>query len=480
MFVPLFILIVIMSGLALDAGSLYNRKAEVSGLAKAAALAAAQELNGTTEGIAAAQLKAKEAAERFTYQYGLSVTWDSAAIRFSTGPSRSGEWALGSDVADASNYYFVKVDTAAMTLVGEVKPVFMPIFSSSLNTVQISDTAVAGRASINVTPIAICAMSEDPATPRTNTGLTDNELVEYGFRRGVNYDLMQLNPKGTTPARYLVNPVSAPGASASSFNTSIIGPFACTGTMWVPRLRGGSIHVTELGSTSPLLSVFKQLNSRLDDYTGGLCSPTSAPPDSNVKQYPYDTTGGAPWMSPATGTRAATSTTERGKLETVADIPPPGSIISGLTAGSYGPVWSFAKAVKFSSYKAGVPEPSNGYATFSTGDWAKLYKAGMGVSTSGYPTGAQSTPYDPVGSTNPNTIATPSVTRKDFSTQYRRVLNIPLLSCETVPTGSNVPATVKGIGKFFMTVQATEDKLVAEFAGMTYENALIGPVELYP
>lgn len=478
MFVPLLVLIIAVCGLALDAGALYNRKVEVSGLAKAVALAAAQELNGTSAGVAAAQVKAKEAAERFTYQYGLSVTWDDAAIRFSTAPERSGTWVLGTEVSDASSYFFVKVDTSVLASVGEVRPLFMPIVSSGLSTVMVGDSAVAGRATINITPIAICAMSEDAATSRTNTGLAENELVEFGFRRGVNYDLMQLNPKATTPARYLVNPVSAPGASSSSFNTSIIGPFACTGMMWIPRVKGGAIHVTSLDSTSPLLPVYKQLNSRLDDYTGGLCSPTSAPPDSNVKQYPYNTAGGAPWMSPATGTRAATSTTERNKLETVADIPPPGSSLGGLTAGSYGPVWSFAKAVKFSAYTPGVPEPSSGYATFATGDWGKLYKAGM--SSSSYPTGAQSTPYNPVGSTNPGTVAAPSASHKDFITPLRRVLNIPLLSCETVPTGSNVAATVKGIGKFFMTVPATQDSLVAEFAGMTTEDALIGPVELYP
>jgi Flp pilus assembly protein TadG len=478
MFVPLLVLLIAMCGMALDTGAMYNRKVELSGLAKAAALAAAQELNGTSAGVASAQLKAKEAAERFKYQYGLSVTWKDTAITFSTTPARSGEWVLGPEVSNASAYFFAKVDTSALESVGTVRPLFMPIISSSLSTVLVSDIAVAGRATINVAPIAICAMSEDAATERTNTGLTDNELVEYGFRRGVNYDLMQLNPKATTPARYLVNPVSAPGTSSSSFNTSIIGPFACTGTMWIPRVKGGFIHVTSLDATSPLLPVYRQLNSRLDDYTGGLCSPTSAPPDSNVKPYFYDTTGGAPWMSPATGTRAATSTTERGKLETVADIPPPGSTLPGLTAGSYGPVWSFAKAVKFSSYAAGVPEPSAGYATFSTGDWAKLYKTGM--SSSGYPTAAQSTPYNPVGSTNPNTIAAPLATRKDFITPLRRVLNIPLLSCATVPTGSNVEATVKGISKFFMTIPATQDKLIAEFAGMTSEDALIGPVELFP
>jgi len=31
-----------------------------------------------------------------------------------------------------------------------------------------------------------------------------------------------------------------------------------------------------------------------------------------------------------------------------------------------------------------------------------------------------------------------------------------------------------------MTVQATEDRLFAEFAGVVSENTLGGPVELYP
>lgn len=153
--------------------------------------------------------------------------------------------------------------------------------------------------------------------------------------------------------------------------------------------------------------------------------------------------------------------------------------MAGLTAGSYGPVWSYAKAVKFSSYKLlGAPEPSTGYTTFSTADWAKLYKTGM--SASNYPSGSLSTPYNPVGSTNPGTAAAPATARKDFAVPLRRVLNVLLLSCDAVPGGTNVTATVKGIGKFFMTVPATKDSLVAEFAGTTTEDLLAGPSELYP
>jgi Flp pilus assembly protein TadG len=480
MFAPLVILIFALCGIALDGGQIYNRKAELSGLAKAVALAAAQELNGTTDGITAAQLKAKETAESYTYQYGMSIVWEDAALQFSTTSARSGEWRSGSGVTDASGLYFAKVDTSDLhAAVGTVRTIIMPMFSSEFRDVKINEIAIAGRASINALPLAVCAMSEDPAAERTNTGLTETELVEYGFRRGVSYDLMQLNPKATTPARFLINPAVAPDMSSKPFDRSTIGDFMCPGAMWTPRLQGGTLLVSELPTTSPLELLYVQLNSRFDDYTGSLCSPRSALPDSNVMPYPYDKTGGAPWMSPTTGNQAAVTTTERGWLETVADVPPPGSTLSGLTAGSYGPLWSFAKAVKFSSYTLGVPEPTSGYAIFSTGDWEKLYKTGLSANST-YPAAAKSTPYSPIGSSNPKTIKSPDSTRKDFAVPMRRVLNIPLLSCATVPSGQNVTATVKGIGKFFMTVPATKDTLIAEFAGTTYEQFLTGPVELYP
>jgi hypothetical protein len=60
----------------------------------------------------------------------------------------------------------------------------------------------------------------------------------------------------------------------------------------------------------------------------------------------------------------------------------------------------------------------------------------------------------------------------------RRILNVPLLQCP-VTAGSPSTATVLGIAKFFMTVQATNQNLYAEFVGLTQESALGGQVELY-
>jgi hypothetical protein len=58
------------------------------------------------------------------------------------------------------------------------------------------------------------------------------------------------------------------------------------------------------------------------------------------------------------------------------------------------------------------------------------------------------------------------------------VLNVPLLRCP-VPAGAPAPAEVVGIGKFYMTVRATNDVLIGEFAGLVRQEQLTGQVELY-
>lgn len=483
MFVPVLIVMFTLCGLALDAGQLYNRNADLTGMAKAVALAAARELNGTDAGITAAKARAKETAEAFKYQYfgdGTPVAWNDAALSFSSGSARDGTWisatsASGADQATKSALYFAKVDTAGFgSAIGTVNTLLLQLFSGVSTTLHVQASAVAGRSSLNVTPIAICAMSTEAASKNTYTGsggVTLDELVQYGFRRGVSYDLMQLNPNDTTAISYVINPVVVPGGSSTPFDTAMLGPFMCSGSVWVPRLTGGSIRVSKLPSTHPLASLDTPLNSRFDIYGSGPCAANGAPPDYNIKQYEYDKSGSVKWMSPGSGSRAAATVTSRGKRETAADLPAAPS-----TAGDYGPLWAFAKAAKAPT-PLDAPEPASGYSTFSPSDWPTLYKSGP--TGSSYPT-ATATPYLSTSTTSGN-YSSPSAAHLEISTLQRRVLNVPLLSCSpSAPSGTNVNATVVAIAKFFMTVQATQDSLIAEFAGLTPESALSGQVELYP
>lgn len=472
MSVPVIIVLIGFCALALDMGQLYNRQVDLTGFAKAVALAAARELNGTSAGITSARARARETAVAFHYQYfgssGSSFTWNDAALSFGSTSARSGSW---SDGGSPAGLYFAKVDTSALnTSIGAVNTFFIRILTPALSAIQLSDSAIAGRTAVNVTPIAVCAMGDNPAAERTNPGGSATELVQYGFRRGISYDLMQLNPNGTTPVNYVVNPVLAPGVYSAVFDTSLLGAFVCVGSMWTPRLAGGTVRVSPLPASLPLAALYTQLNSRFDDFSGNLCNPSGAPPDYNVKAYAYGTAGGAPWMSPATGSAAALTTTSRNRLETIADLPAPPA---GTTAGSYGPVWAFARAVKYASYVSGTPEPSGGYTVFETSDWSTLYP--LGPSASSY----QTSPWTPYQATTGGNYKAPSSANVDISTSQRRVLNVALLACP-VAGGSNVPATVKGIGKFFMTVPATSSSLIGEFAGLISEQELTSEVEVFP
>lgn len=294
------------------------------------------------------------------------------------------------------------------------------------------------------------------------------ELVEYGFRRGVGYDLMQLNPGGTGPENFVVDPFAIPagGSIASNTSAAIVGPYVCTGSVQIAQVWSGKIAVTR---PFPIATFYKQLNSRFDQFydksSGTYCSPDVAPPDVNVKAYPFN---GITWMTTVPAGQTASSTIVGGKLATVADLVPPAS--SANTAPMYGPLWSFARAVPYSSYQANATEPAAGYAAFASTNWTSLYNPGQPVPKN-YP--ASGTPYAVSGGT---TFLAP-VQRKGV--RNRRVLNVPLLACP-IPATTPAAATVLAVGKFFMTAPATATQLAAEFGGIVADQAIGGNVELYP
>ncbi len=125
--------------------------------------------------------------------------------------------------------------------------------------------------------------------------------------------------------------------------------------------------------------------------------------------------------------------------------------------GSYGPLWSFSRAAKYSN-----PKPAGGYLPFATSDWPKLYPAAPAApaAKSGYP--ADGTPY--------LTLAYQTAPAGNTGVAQRRLLHIALLACP-LPAGSDVLAQVRGIGRFFMTAPASNGVLSAEFAGLATEGS---------
>jgi Flp pilus assembly protein TadG len=465
LFVSFLPILIGFCGLALELSQVYNRKVEMQNVADTAAIAAAFELDGTSTGITRAIQRVTArftaaAPSALTYRYSTrTMTWSDNAIEFSTSPR--GPWishASAAVKATPNGLLYVKVDTAGLgSSYGDVSTVFMQFFSKNLATVTTRASAVAGRSGIAVTPLGICAMRPEPSRKRAVAGSTTTfELEEYGFRRGVSYDLMQLNPNATTGGQtFLLDPLLGPGAAGTAVSdTKTIAPFVCTGTMAVARVTGAAVKVS---SPFPLGNLALHLNSRFDSYTATTapCSPDSAPPDTNIKQYTFNTSGVVSWMSTTPGRQEAAPSIVDGKLWTVAG---PDPSPSGTTAGQYGVLWSYAKAVNYAA-----TEPSGGYTPFDPSSWGNLYSPGQPKAITGYP------------SVPPYFKSTYTKSPGHTGVAGRRVLNVALLSC---PVSSN-SAEVSGIGRFFMTVPSDGTHLYAEFAGLVSEQSLRAQVGLY-
>lgn len=454
MTVGALIIIIGFCGLALDLSRVYNRKMELQSVADVAALAAARELDGTRDGVddavdAASARFGGSSSTSVTYGYGRVMEWSDSAIEF--GPTPNGPWqTLGSALDNPTGLSYARVNTSGLdSSYGEVGTLFMPFLSEDLAIVSLAARATAGRSAIKVAPLGLCAMR--PEQKRNRGG----ELEEFGFRRGVSYDLMQLNPDANASGQsFLIDPLAPAGAvGGSGVSLNTVKPYVCTGTLAIPRVTGGQISVS---SPFPLGSLFSQLNSRFVN-DSSVCNPVVAPPDANVKHYTFNTS--VPWMTTSRDGQSAALHEEPTRRWTVAG---PDPTPAGTTAGMYGPLWSYAKAVQYAA-----SEPSGGYTPYGTGSWNTLYSPGL-PRASGYPS---ITPYMQSSGAN---FSAPTGSQRGV--RHRRVLNVPLLACPL----SGGRATVLGIGKFFMTVPADDTHLYAEFAGLVAEQTLNFNMKLYP
>lgn len=458
MLAMMLVVLLMFIGTAFDLGQLYNRRTDLQNVADSAALAAAKKLNGTSAGIASAAAAAAAVAAAMTYQYGRSITWDNAAIRFSTAPGTpDADWL---DVASASaagaiaNLMYVKVDTGALdAALGLVTLPFISALNltangAPLDSFTIHSSAVAGRSVLPVTPLGVCAL--DPVNPvkqRISGALV--EAVEWGFRRGINYNLLDLNPVGPMPLNFLVDPINDP--ATANFAIADVAPFVCSGTM----------PMTSLPATVRVQFPFPaalsdQLNSRFDVYAAASspCDPVGAPPDTNVKEILRTTT---PAPSAQTAKRFVSPLPlPLGRRVTVADfdvalgeaLPPP------TKAEDYGVLWSYKKGAKW---------PVGSSPDLQTANWSTLYPVSSPPPSPvpfNYP--ATVTPYNGVGASY---FLAPGHT----GVAERRVLNLPLLACPDPVGATYSTATVLAVGKFFMSAKASaagSGRISGEFAGI--------------
>jgi hypothetical protein len=450
-----------MVGLAIDLSMVYARGHEMQAIADSAALAAARALDGTPEGLDAAKTNASKVARKAEYRFLNSDTieWSSSALSLSD--SRDGPWIPADSVSagDLPKMFFAQVDTGKLNeKYGRVSIAFLRVVGVA-GEFNLARRAVAGRKETFLGPLAVCALNNQALTKRSNAPATGvDEAVEFGFRRGVGYNLLNLNPGGATPRSYMINPLDfAPAPALASHHTEeAVRPFVCSGAIPAPRLGAGStLYVREPFPAS----MTAELNSRFGDYTSSSpCNRFSAPPDANIIDYrggyQFFWISGAP--QPLRG--SALPYQGGGKLMTVADAEP---APPGTTAANYGTLWAFSRPLRYAGGELGAP--------FTRSDWSKLYPVASGTSLSSSYTQSVS-PYDRNLSPHRQLPPIPGNTG-------RRILNVPLLEC---PVSGN-SARMLGIGRFLMTTPATQSPpaIHAEFGGMTTYGSLTASAVLY-
>lgn len=453
-----FMLMIVLgfAGLVMDLGLVYYRKVQLQNAADAIALAAAQKLNGTAAGVAAAVNAAVAIAASRHLGIEGRLPWNAAtegdALRFSSSPDTpEGGWmtAAGAGAAPAGVTY-ARFDMSVLDgAVHQLAPIVMGVVGASA-PIGVGAVAVAGPTMLNAAPLAICALSDVQNGTRAYSAAM-SEVVTYGFRHGVTYNLLRLNPRATTHAYYLVNPVTPPGGVAKASDWSAIGPFMCAGKVGYTGIGGGQLQLRKGGDTFGLVD---ELNTRFGQYPN-TCSPEGAPTDRNVKEFQSPA-----WQGPQIAT-SAQSSTEGGRLATVADLAPG----QAVAADAYGSLWAYGTAKWTPANQASGSVGGN----FVLADWTKLYP---GVVATPSKWSAQ-TPY--MSTASGHHVAGPDPWRRG-----RRLLQIPLLDCTAAaPTGSAPTARVLAYGRFFLTAKASAGEVPGEFAGAVREEEIDGNVEVF-
>jgi len=425
-------------GLALELSMAFQRQSQLQQVADAVALSAAQQLDGTAAGITSAGIAAAGVSfDRRVRGVG-RVVLDTAVLSFAAAPT--GPWLdFGAAQGAPGGLRYARADMAGQGDAFTVLPVAFGRFLGGSDATTVGARAVAGPNGLRVLPLAVCAPSSVPVATRNN-GSGMDERIDYGFRSGVAYNLLALNPAaGASSGEYfLIDPASPPGSSAvpASTDNDKVAPFMCVGKLAYPSL-AGALHLRRNGS----FGLWQQLNARFGIYGGSdACDPYTAPPDSNVREYRGTL---ANWISSyPPQASATTSTPAAGKpLMTVADgaypLPP-------VAPAQYGTLWAYGPARR-----------SNNSA-FLSSHWNSLYPAAPAFTGTG-------TSWPSVGPYNNTAFRSPPTGypgRKD-----RRLLHVPLLACP-VAAGVNVDGTVLAVARFFLTAQASATEVPGEFAGI--------------
>jgi len=429
-----------MLGLVLDLGHLYVTRTELQNAADSSSLSGAKELNGRVTGINNAITRAIEAAGKNKYNLNsTAVTVTASNMWVGSCPADGCMVSISSVTTDAlaGDKTFLKVDTGLRT----INTWFIQVLPSVANTTQTFGIAVAGKYAVDITPVAICELP-DPGT--TN---------EFGYERGVSYKVSDANPIGPGTMFWIDPESNTPGVCPVT-STNATRPYVCAGKIGFTPVVGGTVN-TNTGISTPQLSA---LDSRFGDYTPqNQCDPATAPPDTNIKEYRYNSAGvGAPrdWMGtdPTRQTILFVDSVTNGSCSPSRTCKPRPYSLRAAT--DYGVLWSGFR-------KTGAV----------VSQWSTLYS---GNTSTSYP---EPSPY---AQTSGNFYTAPPVAYQPGKAG-RRVLNMVIVNCTTAG-GVCRQATVLAVGRFLMQRRSDvpgDRDIFVEFGGLLPTPLPTSDIKLY-
>jgi len=421
-----------LAALVLDVGRMYIIKNQLQNAADAGALRGAKVLDGTASALATAESKAREAA--LTNEFKLvanPLTNGEIDVYFSAAPFPA-SWT-SADAACRSapaNCFFVRVDTRA----SGIASFFAGIIGVDTNAAKA--LAVAGRYTVDVLPLAACAIDIPNCPDVTPSGTC-------GYTKGLSYKVSEVNPIGPGTLYWIDPEATTPTCNITSANA--MRPYVCQGKVSAGVKLSPTVYTNTGISSGPLLGA---LDSRFGDYPpASQCSPDTAPPDTNIMQYLCPSGSGCAISNnnPSVTANWTTGTfTSQAAHRTSADGVMP------MTFDHDGVIWS-----------ASLPAtaPISGRA-----------------SNLNYP--ASDTPYSQTGGPY---FRAPTGAGAAYKLEERRLINLIIVQCQSAG-GVCRPATVKGIGRFLLTRRSdisSDKEIYTEFVRMLTQGELMTEIKLY-
>lgn len=421
-----------IAALVLDVGRVYIIKNQLQNAADAGALRGAKALDGTAGGLITAESKAREAALTNEFKLVASALTNAEIDVYFAATPFPASWTSADATCRStpSNCFFIRVDTRA----GGIASFFAGIVG--VDSAAAKALAVAGRFTVDVTPLAACAIDLNDCPDITATGTC-------GYAKGLSYKVSEVNPIGPGTLYWIDPEATTPSCNVTSANA--LRPYVCQGKVNSGVAHASTVYTNTGISAGPILGA---MDSRFGDYpSASQCAPDTAPPDTNIMQYlcPLGANCAVANNNPSVTVdwTSGTFTSQAAHRTSVDGVMP-------MTFDTDGVIWSAVSP---------PTAPISGRA-----------------SNTNYP--GLGTPYS---QTSGSYFSAPTGSGAAFKVSGRRLINLIIVQC-TTSGGVCRPATVKAIGQFLLTRRSSipsDKEIYTEFVRVIPQGELNTEIKLY-